>query len=121
MLTNTLHKLWKRSLSMYPFARRPVTAKDGITWKISRIFHINLADFLPTCVRSRVSFQIEGIVEALATEGAEVALHVAVALHVPVQQPLQAKRLRADPEIGIVLASFSLFLLLSPLYYAISI
>ena len=38
---------------------------------------------------SRVSLQIEGVVEPLAAEGAEVSLGVAVALYVPVEQPLQ--------------------------------
>ena len=57
---------------------------------------------LLTCVCPCVPLEVEGVVEALATEGAEVALHVAVALHVPVQQPLQAKRLRTDPDIGIL-------------------
>ena len=49
-----------------------------------------------------VPLEVEGVVEALAAESAEVALHVAVALHVPVQQALQAKRLRTDPDIGIL-------------------
>ena len=47
-----------------------------------------------------VPLEVEGVVEALATEGAEVALHVAVALHVTVKQSLQAKGLRADPAKG---------------------
>ena len=38
-----------------------------------------------------VSLQIKGVIESFATEGAEVALCVAVALHVPVQQALQPK------------------------------
>mgnify|MGYP006888593421 CR=1 FL=1 len=42
------------------------------------------------------------VIESLATKGTEVSLHVAVALHVPVQQALQAKRLRTDPDIGIL-------------------
>ena len=42
---------------------------------------------------SRVSLQIEGVVEPLAAEGAEVSLGVAVALHVPVEQPLQREAL----------------------------
>ena len=46
--------------------------------------------FLPlTCVGSRVSLQIKCVVESLAAECAEVPLGVAVALHVPVQQPLE--------------------------------
>jgi len=43
-----------------------------------------------------VSFQIEGIVESFATEGAKVALAVAVTLHVAVKEPLQAEDLGAD-------------------------
>ena len=46
-----------------------------------------------TCMSSRVSLQIEGVVEPLAAEGAEVSLGVAVALHVPVEQPLQREAL----------------------------
>jgi len=41
--------------------------------------------------------EVECVVEALAAEGAEVPLDVAVALHVPVEQPLQGERLGADP------------------------
>ena len=44
---------------------------------------------------SRVSLQIECVVEPLAAECAEVPLGVAVALHVPVQQPRQVERLPA--------------------------
>lgn len=48
-----------------------------------------------TGVSSGVAFEIEGIVEAFAAEGAQVALDVRVALHVAVQEPLQAEGLRA--------------------------
>lgn len=47
-------------------------------------------------VRSRVPLQIEGVIEALAAEGAEVPLHVAVTLHVAVEQPLQREALGAE-------------------------
>ena len=50
-----------------------------------------------TCMRARVSLQVEGVVEPLAAEGAEVSLHVAVALHVPVEQPLQRECFLAHP------------------------
>ena len=46
-----------------------------------------------------VPFQIEGVIEALAAEGAQVALRVTVALHVPIQQPLEAENLRAHPAL----------------------
>lgn len=36
-------------------------------------------------------FQIKGVVEAFSTEGAQVSLHLAVALDVAVEHPLQAK------------------------------
>lgn len=35
--------------------------------------------------------QIKGVVEAFSTEGAQVSLHLAVALDVPVEHPLQAE------------------------------
>jgi len=38
-----------------------------------------------TCVGAGVALQVERVVEALATEGAEIALGVAVTLHVPVE------------------------------------
>lgn len=43
-----------------------------------------------------MSLEVEGVVEALAAEGAEVALHVAVALHVPVEEPLEGEALCAQ-------------------------
>ena len=46
---------------------------------------------------SRVSLQIKCVVETFATECAEVPLGVAVALHVPVQQPLEGERFAARP------------------------
>lgn len=36
-------------------------------------------------------FQIKGVVEAFSTEGAQVSLHLAVALDVTIEHPLQAK------------------------------
>ena len=44
-----------------------------------------------TCMCTRVPLQIECIVEALSTEGAEVSLCIAVTLHVTIQQPCQTK------------------------------
>ena len=49
----------------------------------------------PTCVCSGVSLQVEGVIEAFPTEGAEVPLDVAVTLHVPVEQPLEGEGLGA--------------------------
>ena len=46
-----------------------------------------------------VALQVKGVIEALSAEGAEIALGVAVALHVPVQQPLQRELLRACPAL----------------------
>lgn len=48
-------------------------------------------------VGSRVPLQVEGVVEALPAESAEITLHVRVAFHVSVQQALQSEVLRADP------------------------
>lgn len=46
-------------------------------------------------VRPRVPLEVERVVEALPAEGAEVTLHVAVTLHVTVEQPLQVEVLAA--------------------------
>lgn len=54
-------------------------------------------------VRPGVPLQVERIVESLAAEGAQVALDVRVALHVPIQQPLQGERLLAYPADELVL------------------
>ena len=43
-----------------------------------------------------MSFQVEGVVEALSTEGAKIAFHITVALHVSVEESLQAETLLAD-------------------------
>ena len=50
-----------------------------------------------TCMSSSMTLQIEGIVESLATEGAQVTLDVAVTLHVTVQKALQCKGLLTNP------------------------
>ena len=44
-----------------------------------------------------VALQVKGVIEALSAEGAEIALGVAVTLHVPVEKALQPERLAADP------------------------
>lgn len=41
-----------------------------------------------TCVCADVPLQVEGVIEALATEGAQVPLHLVVALEVPVEHTL---------------------------------
>ena len=46
-----------------------------------------------------VALQVKGVIEALSAEGAEIALGVAVALHVPVQQSLQGELLGAYPAL----------------------
>ena len=45
---------------------------------------------------SCVSFQVEGVIEALSTEGTKIAFHITVALHVSVEKSLQAETLLAD-------------------------
>jgi len=52
-----------------------------------------------TCVCPGVALQVKGVIEALSAEGAEIALGVAVALHVPVQQSLQGELLGAYPAL----------------------
>lgn len=46
-------------------------------------------------MRPRVPLEVEGVVEALAAEGAEVTLHVAMTLHVTIEQSLQIEILAA--------------------------
>lgn len=46
-------------------------------------------------VRPCVALEVERVVEALAAEGAQVALEIAVTLEVPVEEPLQRERLAA--------------------------
>jgi hypothetical protein len=54
-------------------------------------------------VRPRVPLQVEGVVEALPAEGAQVPLDVRVALHVSVEEALQGEGLVADAtaEVGL--------------------
>jgi hypothetical protein len=47
-------------------------------------------------VGSRVSLQIEGVVESFAAERAQVSLHVRVTFHVTVQQALKGEVFGAD-------------------------
>jgi hypothetical protein len=54
-------------------------------------------------VCSRVSLQVEGVVESLAAECAEVALHVAVTFHVAIQQAQQAEGFLTHPAVQILL------------------
>ena len=62
---------------------------------------------------SCVSFQVERVVEAFSAEGTKIALHVAVAFHVSVQESLQAEPLLADfaLELAVLLWSHRLGLL----------
>ena len=59
---------------------------------------------------SCVSFQVERVIEAFSAEGTKIALHVAVAFHVSVQESLQAESLLADfaLELAILLGSHRL-------------
>ncbi len=61
-------------------------------------------------MRPGVPLQVEGVVEAFSAKGAEVALGVAVTLHVSVQQPLQAEDFGTDATLklaGITLRTHS--------------
>ena len=60
-----------------------------------------------------MSFQVERVVEAFSAEGTKIALHVAVAFHVSVQESLQAETLLADfaLELAVLLRSDRLGLL----------
>ena len=62
---------------------------------------------------SCVSFQVKGVVEAFSTEGTEIALHIAVAFHVSIQESLQAETLLADfaLELAVLLRSHRFHLL----------
>ena len=51
----------------------------------------------PTCVCSGVSLQVEGVIEAFPTEGAEIPLDVTVTLHVSVKKSLKGESFAADP------------------------
>ncbi len=66
---------------------------------------------------SSVSLQVKCVIEALAAEGAQVALCITVALHVPVQQPLEAERLgahSASESVRVLLRSDGRHLLCNP-------
>ena len=56
---------------------------------------------------SCVSFQVEGVIEAFSAEGTKIALHIAVAFHVSVEESLQAETLLADfaLELAVLLRS----------------
>lgn len=47
-------------------------------------------------MRADVPLQVKGVIEALATEGAQVPLHLVVALEVAVEHALQAEALAAQ-------------------------
>lgn len=49
-----------------------------------------------TCVRAHMPLEVEGVVEALSAEAAQVPLHLAVALEVPVEHALQTEGLAAQ-------------------------
>jgi len=55
-------------------------------------------------VGARVPLEVEGVVESLAAEGAQIALDVRVALHVPIEQALQRKGLHADTADELIVA-----------------
>lgn len=57
-------------------------------------------------MRPRVPLQVEGVVEALPAEGAQVPLDVRVALHVSVEEALQGEGLVADATAEVGLAVF---------------
>lgn len=42
-------------------------------------------------MRARVAFQVEGIIESLSAESAQVSLHIRVALEMPVKETRQAE------------------------------
>ena len=44
---------------------------------------------------SGMSFQVKGVIEALATKSAKVPLSVAMTFHVTIKQPLQSEDFRA--------------------------
>lgn len=46
---------------------------------------------LLTCVGPHMSLQVKGVIEALPTEGAQVPLHLTVALHMAVEHALQTE------------------------------
>lgn len=48
-----------------------------------------------TCVGAGVALKVKGVIEAFAAESAQVTLDVRVALHMAVEESLQAERFRA--------------------------
>ena len=62
-----------------------------------RTINVALLDsfYLFTCMCSRVSLQIKGVVKPFSTESTEVPLGIAVALHVSVEESLQTKSFTA--------------------------
>lgn len=61
-----------------------------------------------TCMSSGMSLQIEGIVEALSAEGAQVSFDVRVTFHVTVEETLQIEAFTANVTSELVVA-FDLF------------
>ena len=59
-----------------------------------------------TCMSASVSFQIKGIIKALATKGAQVSLGITMTLHVPIEEPLQSKVFGAHPTLELARISF---------------
>jgi len=55
------------------------------------LFAVVATVWTDSCMSTCMPLQIECIIEALSTEGAEVSLCVAVTLHVTIQQPRQTK------------------------------
>lgn len=61
-------------------------------------------------MRPSVPLQIESVVEALAAEGAQIALHVRVALEMPVKKTSQCETLSANRTFQWVVAGVRLAL-----------
>ena len=55
---------------------------------LSRYGHVCVRITVHTCVRARVSLQVEGIVETLAAERTQIALVVTVTLDVAIEKSL---------------------------------
>merc|ERR1719234_38888 len=60
------------------------------------LFAVVTTIWTDSCMCTCVPLQIKCIIEALSAEGAEVALCVAVTLHVTIQQPRQTKGFSAE-------------------------
>lgn len=69
-------------LPRYPHLSLSLFHPTPSPWSLPRIL---------TSMGPDMPFQIKGVVEAFSTEGAQVSLHLAVALDVAVEHPLQAK------------------------------